>query len=329
MEGEFLIEGKSLLSLIIIVYNFNLTKMKNFIINTTLIIIAVIIYGCDKPAPTELINDVSDGEQLEYEILTNDLNEHYISRGTDTSGIMQDFKGLRNLISVSGIKITNQNHTVEFCLAQGFFFDWTQPVYYSNERLLGYKTIIPGIMKFDNNLARIDTYEVRFRDRGEFQDTILGNKFILYRSKSGNGDPFWFEYGSPVSFEFQPFSGEPVTFDIPTLKDITGTVQLRGNSSDKNLEAVLEWNETEGKRVWLVLGVIRPGQMSSLPVYRFGVKDRNKLIIPKRFFNELQLQNFNKLVFTFIRSIEKMERHGEINLFVSSQNIHSIVIDIP
>ena len=303
--------------------------MKNFKIYPVLLILITILHGCDKPAPTELINDISDGEQLEYEILTSDLNEQYVSRGTDTSGIMQDFRGLRNLISVSGIKITNENQTVEFCLAQGFFFDWSQPVYYSNERLLGFKTVIPGVMKFNNEFARIADYRVWFRDRGEFQDTLLGNKFLLYRSKSGWGDPFWFEYGTPVSFNFQPFTGDPVSFNILTPKGITGTVFLQGRHLNRNLEAILEWNKVQGGRVSIVVGVIRHGQFSSIPVYRFGVSDKSKLIIPKRFFSEIPLQYFRKLVFTFIRSFEKMERHGENNLFVSSQNIHSIVIDIP
>ncbi|HEY7750982.1 MAG TPA: hypothetical protein VH917_01730, partial [Ignavibacteriaceae bacterium] len=60
-----------------------------------------------------------------------------------------------------------------------------------------------------------------------------------------------------------------------------------------------------------------------------GVTSKDKLFIPKRFFSEIPFQNFRKLVFTFIRSYEKVESNGENSLLISSQNIHSILIDIP
>jgi hypothetical protein len=318
----------NLKNLIIIKYNFNLSQMKNILTIALLLISLLVQTACESPAPTELINDSDGSEMLEYEILTNDLNEN-VTSGTDTSGIFHDLRGVRNLISLSGIKITNESHTAEFCLAQGFFFDLTQPVYYSNERLLGYRTIIPGLMKFNNTDARIVPYRVRFRDRGQMQDTLLGDKFQLYRSKSGWGDPFWFEYGNPVAFSFQPFTGDQVNFNIPTPKDITGSVQLRGSSETRNIEAILDWNKTQTGRVSIVVGLIRHGQTASIPVYRFGVTSKDKLFIPKRFFSEIPFQNFRKLVFTFIRSYEKVESNGENSLLISSQNIHSILIDIP
>ena len=51
--------------------------------------------------------------------------------------------------------------------------------------------------------------------------------------------------------------------------------------------------------------------------------------IRQEFLNELPLENFNKLVFTFIRSIENFKGDGNNQLLVSAQSIHSIVIDIP
>ena len=79
----------------------------------------------------------------------------------------------------------------------------------------------------------------------------------------------------------------------------------------------------------MIVGVIKKGQINSIPIYKIRTGDDGRLRIPKRFFSELPLGNLEKIVFTFVRSFEKLHRNGNNELFVSSQSIHSIVIDIP
>ena len=285
--------------------------------------------GCDKPAPTEFFDDVGSNEILEYEVLTSDLTNQYATSGLDTSGIIQDINGLTNLISVSGIKISTKNRTDEFSLAQCFFFDRSQPVYYSNQQLLGYRTIIPGIIKFNGEEARIVPYRIRYREQGMQKDTLLGNKYALYNINGMWGDPFNYVYHSQIEFNFTPFNGQPVNFNIQTPNEITGSINLNGSRSERNLGALIEWNAGEQNRITIIMGLIRHGHLYSIPVYRFRTRDDGRLIIPKRFLNELPLNEFDKIVFTLVRSFEHFEQYGENNLFVSSQSIHSIVIDIP
>ena len=54
-----------------------------------------------------------------------------------------------------------------------------------------------------------------------------------------------------------------------------------------------------------------------------------RLIIPGRYLNQLPLENFEKIVFTFIRDYDGYHGNGNNELFASSQSIHSIVIEIP
>ncbi len=74
---------------------------------------------------------------------------------------------------------------------------------------------------------------------------------------------------------------------------------------------------------------MRPNQISSIPVYRMKTKDDGELKIPGRYLNQLPLENFEKIVFTFVRSYEGYHDNGNNELLVSSQSIHSIVIEIP
>jgi hypothetical protein len=286
-----------------------------------------ILVSCDKPAPTELIDDTTD--DFEVELLNKDLDNPF-SSGTDTSGITQDLTGVTNLISVSGIKITTENKTNEFSLAQAMFFDKSIPIKYSDGRLLAYKTIIPGTIKFNGTEAHIVPYRIRYREEGTPKDTLIGFKYLLYNIFGGYPDPFYFSYNSNVSFEFDPIlPGENIAFNIPTPHQISGVVSLSGNKTSKNLEAILRWNGMGERRVTVIIGLIRPGQIQSVPVYKMKTPDDGELRIPGRYLNQLPLENFEKIVFTFVRSYEGYRGSGANELLVSSQSIHSIVIDIP
>ena len=300
--------------------------MKNLLTITALFLSLLLISGCDKPAPTELFDDSSEDE---YEVLTKNLADQYYNSGVDTSGLEQDLRGLTNIISLSGIKITNENQTISLSLAQALFFDRSKPVFYSNGELLAYKTVTPGIIKFDNHLARTVNFHLRYRDRGAMRDTVLGKKYMLYSVDGNWPDPFRFSYNSSIPFEFNPLILPPVNFDIQTPHEINGHVILQGNRANRDLKAVLEWNAFNSKRITLILGVIRQGRIHSIPVYRIRTKDDGNLVVPKQFLNELPLEDFNKLVFTFIRSVENFKGDGNNKLLISAQSIHSIVIDIP
>ncbi len=307
-------------------FNYKLNTMKNLITITALFISLLLISGCDKPAPTELFDDSSEDE---YEVLTKNLDDQYYNSGVDTSGLEQDLRGLTNIISLSGIKITNDNQTTDLSLAQAIFFDRSKPVYYSNGELLAYQTVTPGIIKFDNHFARTVDFHLRYRDRGDNRDTVLGKKYILYSGMGGGLDPFRFRYNSSIPFEYNPVLFPPVTFDIKTPHEINGNVIIQGSRANRDLQAILQWNALHGKRITLVLGVKKHGHIFSIPVYRIRTTDDGKLVVPKHFLNELPLENFSKLVFTFIRSVENYTGNGNNKLLVSAQSIHSIVIDIP
>ena len=286
-----------------------------------------ILVSCDKPAPTQLIDDTTD--EFEVELLNKDLDNPSFS-GTDTSGITQDLTGVTNLISVSGIKITTEKGISIFSLAQAMFFDKSKPIKYSDGRLLAYKTIIPGTIKFNGTEAHIVPYRIRYREGGMPKDTLVGGKYLLYNISYGTPDPFYFEYSSNVSFEFDPIlPGENISFNIPTPKEINGSIILEGSKSERNLRALLRWNAMQEKKVAIIIGFIRPGQKFSIPVYKFKTRDDGEVKIPGRLLNELPLDNFEKIVVTFVRSYEGYHDNGANDLLVSSQSIHSIVIDIP
>ena len=84
-------------------------QMKKYFFYIT-IIIATFFYSCDKPGPTELVDD----ETFDLEILGKDLDNEYYSNGYDTSGVTEVVNQYASIISISGLKITYNNFTTNF-----------------------------------------------------------------------------------------------------------------------------------------------------------------------------------------------------------------------
>src|SRR3989304_4834905 len=208
--------------------------MKKLITYLVLISIGLILFGCDKPAPTELIDD-SIGDFAEYEVLGKDFNDEYYSNGGDTTGVTQDLKEFPNLISISGIKLTDINRRTDgHSFAQSIFFDRTKPVFDSHDRLLGYHTVTPGTVWIDNSRAREVPFIIRYRDNGVLMDTTLGDKYILFSGLH----QFHYRHNSQMNFRLD-FFGNNISFDIPTPTEITGNVEIMGKRSNGDLKALL------------------------------------------------------------------------------------------
>ncbi len=290
--------------------------------------VGLFLFGCDKPAPTEFFNDSSEAE---YEILSKDINNEYYSNGFDTTGVTQDITGLANIIALSGIKVTGINdQTDRFSFAQTIFFDKSKPILYSDGRLLAYETITPGIIKFDNITARKVLFRIRYRDNGVLRDTLLGKKYVLYSGRHGGMDQFHYRYDSFINFKFHLVPGSDTEFNIPTPEEITGTVNIMGKRAAGNLRALLRWNKVGNKKIIIVIGARLRDRQIIMPLYRVRTKDDGELLMPARFIYKIPLERFDRLVFTFIRRFEHFEQVNDNNdLYISSQSIHSIVVNIP
>ena len=310
-------------------FNYNLHKeMKKTITYLFIFSLALLFFACDKPAPTELVDD-SQEELAEYEILGQDLNDEFYSNGFDTTGVTQDLNRLPNLISLSGIKVTGANgNTDEFSFAQSIFFDRTKPVFYSDGRLLAYQTFLPGVVTFDNKFARAVPFLIRYRDNGVLMDTTLGFKYQLFSGRHGHMDQFQYKHNSMMNFRLN-FLGQDLSFDIPTPKEINGNVEILGNRNNGDLRALLSWNRGNTETVTVIIGARLRDRHIVMPLYSVRTMDDGRLMVPPRFINQIPIQQFDKVVFTFVRRFEGTHNNGDNDLRISSQSIHSIVVNLP
>lgn len=300
----------------------------NYLIKISfLLIIVLLFYYCDKPSPTELVDGSTQDDSFEVEVIAKDTEDEFYSNGFDTSGIFQN--QINSIININGGKITLLGQTEKYSIAQTIFYNKSNPVFNSSGRLIGYKTLTPGIIRFNNLLARLVDFKIKFRDSGQIIDTLLGKKYVLYNGRGFFQDTFEFPYNSQVSFSFNPLIGNPVNFNIPTPVEVTGTVRFEGNRVQKNLKAILEWNGANSPNFSIIIGARKRNSQDVFPIYRIKTSDDGRLIIPSKLLMDISRDRFDRLSFTFIRSFDNRENLNGHNVFISSQSIHTIYLELP
>jgi hypothetical protein len=284
--------------------------------------------SCDNPAPTELFDDTLNDE-AEYEILGKDYNDEFNSNGLDTTGVTQDINSFANLISVSGVRETDETgNTIQYSFAQAFFFDLSNPVRDANGRLLGFNTVNPGIIRFDNKLARTVPFRIRYRENGMLKEVTLGDKYLLFSGRRIFVDDFQYRHNSFVPFHLNMSNGQNVSFNILTPTEIIGLVNILGSRDQENLRASLRWNTGNTQQITIIISARLRDKHINMPLFKVRTRDDGKLIIPEEFINNIPLEVFDHVVFTFVRRFEVTDTHNGNTLKVSSQSIHSIALEL-
>ncbi len=297
--------------------------MKHFKTYLIFFIGLLVISGCDKPAVTELTQD--EQQQLQVEVLAKDTNDEYYS--ADSSGVVDDLNGYANVVTVSGIKITNGSTTINTAFAQTIFFDKSKPVRRRNGRLLGYYTRLLGNAQFNGVEAKSVPYILRYKDGGVLQETTLGVRHVL-NSVFQNQD-FGYQYNSSVTFNFDFLLGAiSFNFDIPTPPEITGSVMLEGKRNNNTLRAKLNWDAENYSEFQIIVAASVSDSNKIFPLFRLKTKDDGELIIPAELINQIP-PRFDEFMFYFVRRTEFHNQRNNNDFYVLSQSIHRVDIDIP
>jgi hypothetical protein len=295
-----------------------------------LILLAFYYAGCDKPGPTELVEDPNESDNLNVEIISKDLDNEFYSNGFDTSGVIEGVQNYASIISVSGIKLTREGRTDNISIAQTYLFDRTKPFRSPQGIIIGYNTIIPGIIKFNDVTARLANYRVRYREGGVLIDTVLGKKYELFNLNDGAlSDPFVFPYNSVISFLYNPFIGPSSGFDIVTPTKITGNVRLISLPGQNQYRAELIWQGENVNNFSIILGGVKNSNQQVFPFFRIKTKDDGTLVIPNSILKNIPRDRFNKISISFVRRYDKLAQIQNTELYVSSQSIHTIIVEIP
>lgn len=303
----------------------------NIIYFFAVVFVAALINGCDKPAPTELIDSAqSQVDPVEYETIAKSPTDEIYSNGADTTGISGNLTSYSNVIVVSGTKISENSLTIKISTAEAAFFDRTKPVKI-NGRLIGYQTQLIGEVKFNGVKAIPVPFNVKYRnDQNVIQDSSLGLFHLLYSGRTSLFHPFNYRYNSVVSFELNPFIGKATSFDILTPKEIFANLRVTGSTASNNLIAKLVWdNVASNIPIQIIISGKLKGKDKSIPLFKLRTRDDGEFIIPKKILDAIPTNVFDKLIITLIRQYGKTVTFRLNTLTVLSQSIHSLVVESP
>lgn len=294
-----------------------------------ILILSLIIIGCDQPAPTELyLQNTSSDDQVDIEVLSPEPDLFVYSDGYDSTGVITARPTNTNIVSISGIKNSYKDYVNRMTYGFALFLDRDQIVETPTGRLLGYRSRTIGKVSFNEVPAIVLPRIVKYRQNGIVKDTLLGTAHILYKTNHhAQSSVFPFPYASWINFKLEPFIGNEINFLMPTPPEITGEVKLQGSKSENNLRINLNWNPEEIGRVEIVIGGMNAGDRKAYPLYRLRLRDNGSFSLPLSLVRSLPLDRFNQLVISFIRKIE-IQGPSDKDNYVITQSIHNIGFDV-
>ncbi|MBK8943873.1 MAG: hypothetical protein IPM32_01260 [Ignavibacteriae bacterium] len=292
----------------------------------TSIIISIFVISCNEPAPIELINNDESNDVIE---IINENPGSYTLTGYDSTGVIEENSFDKSLVVYSGIKNTYNNLTRFSGYGEAIFIDNNQPIKNSENKIVGYKTIDFGKVKFNNHPARVIPYSLKFLDNFKLIDTLVGVKNVLYHKRVLLQSVLNFPYNSNIPLSFTDQNNKETISIMKIPNQISGKISVTGSRETEDFEVSLEWNNENSGEVQIIIGAKRNINDELTPFFRIKNPNKNRIVIPNNLLRQILKTNYKYLIFTFVKKIiEKptISNLGEIQF--AAQSIHNIWVDI-
>ncbi len=301
--------------------------MKNILLHIFFLTFGLI--SCNSPLPTEIIkpNVQEDTNIKNIEVLSPEPDLFIYNAGYDTLGYVSALPIRKTIISVSGIKTTYKNLTSYRTTAFAVYIDKSQKVETEDGRLLGFASKLIGRTSFNNISSIIIPRIIKYKSRKGLVDTLLGVSHLLtYRR--GNNSLFPFPYNSNINYNLKFGNEKNIDINIPTPTEIIGKINVFGRLKNNNLKIEIEWNRADEGKIEIVIGGMNPNSKIPFPLYKFKVRGRNKIIIPKSLVKTFPFDRFKQIMISLVRQKFVGNPTSSKNIVVA-QSIHNIKIDVP
>jgi hypothetical protein len=311
--------------------------MKRIIKHISILILLIVVYSCEKPAPTELvINGVELQDNVEINVIPNDPDSFDYTNGYDSTGITSPAPRYSSVVTVGSIRTSYKNFAslnnlaTKSILAQAIFYDKSKPIILGTGKLVGYRTRNLGTVLFENQVARLVPLSIKIKNA--VKDSVIGFYHLLYK-RDNIGDPFEFNFNSKIDFKLRISGNLAVHAQIPTPNEIIATVETSEKVESKDLQFVLKWKGNDTGKVDIIIGGIKRGFNKSeiTPFYNLKTEDDGKFVVPKSLLKDFPFGQFKRIVFTLIRQkvVDKLQNNTLNDNFIAAYSIHNIQLDIP
>lgn len=306
------------------------TTIKNII----LISLFTVFFGCQEPAPIEIINEE---DAVEISVI-NPEPKAYVVTGYDSTGITDETPKLSSIVSYSGIKNTFEKLTTYKAYAQAVFYDTTKPVLNANNRLLGFQTFDVETVSFNSRVANKVPHYIRFSENFVRKDSLIGTKHALTWNRVLSPDNLDFRYNSNLKVDITSMLGNTNSLNLRIPDEIIGKVSISGSRESDKFKIILTWGKSIiGSHLSsgsfaeeIVIGGIRNGRDELVPLLKLNRLQSNRFEIPHSLLEDiLASSDYNYIVFTFIRKILISNSYNRLgDIYFVSQSIHNIWVKL-
>ncbi len=300
--------------------------MNNLIKNIVILIFIIIVISCDDPAPTELVNN---NDEVSVDII-NPQPDSFVITGYDSTGITNPIPVKKSVISLSGIKNTIKGKTYYKGYGEAVFFDTTKPVYINSgniKRLIGYKTLEFGKVRFGIDTAKIVPFYLKYRENYQIKDTLLGVKHVISYGPAKIPSVNRLPYGNNIKVLFRNRFDKLTELTVKLPEEIVGKIKITGSKEKNNLRINLDWNKGSLGTDEIIVGGILKNRKELIPLFRIKNLKDNSFVIPNSFIKKILERDYDAIVFSFIRKIRKSNSTSRLgDIYFASQSIHNIWI---
>lgn len=279
------------------------------------------LFSCAEPNPVELFESSDD---YQIEIVSSEPDKNVYSTGYDSTGVVQNPLDVSAFISISKVTNTQHHNSNSYAYGSAEFYDKEIPIYLSNGRLLGYRTIAYGdlfINFYKANILNNIKQFIKGNDSRNIGDTLIGKKYSFYKSGKFISDR--------VFITLDVTATNTLRFDFPSPPEINANISLTGNLHQNNFSFRLTWQSKNAENFNIIIGGIEKHRNELFPIYRIVTEDDGFFIINSSIINGFPFNRFEKIVFTFTRQNQFESYQPEIgSVRVYSQSIHNIGYEI-
>ncbi len=305
-------------------------SMKKYFQHIILFLFTAYFFGCGKPGPTEVVNDLPNDESpLQIEVLAKNPEDALYTTGYDSTGLLIPPPSTDVFLFISKNIVSQQSLSISYDIAQVFFFDKNSPVILPDGKRYGFhmKKVIPP--KINSIQTKEVSHIIHSGMGSSVKETVIGPKYML--SRTGIlGDSLSLPYKSSVKFEYREkmMGNSHVEFTVEMPDQIIGNVTVTQNGKGEKI-LLLEWNKGTKDSVEIIIGGKLKSEKAATAFYKIHVKDNGRVIIPPKLIKAIPKDRFDRLVFSFVRNAVSRRVEQSFEFFTVIQNTHSIIIDYP
>jgi len=285
---------------------------------SVLIGILVLVSGCQKPGPIELVDDRDDSNLIQVIATGSDADSIFATSGVDTSGLFNSRYYAK--MYFSHVYYSLQSRSDSFMQAEAIFLDKTNPVVW-NGHMLGYASLDVGEVTLEGDTLPKVQHKMKLGSTG---DTTAGYQYYMKNEHStGPHDQYhWNGSGKgPVGPFNKSGSSAPsmrVTEVDPPFIPIDAPITLRWKCTNTYVNLFISREGNQVQRAWVPL------------IYLKIRNIKGEIQLPAKVLEMIPLKQYPRLLFTLTseaQSVTNIPGYSD-DVLLHSASIHNLLLNV-